>query len=169
MIRTFSGRLIHVSHIVEFPNGFWLLVNSTVCSKRIGSHYESEIVHFPIFSLPLSGVIRIGLSSMKVTKLENLENKIGLTGCKWSSFNASISWFSLGLRDFKLPIFSLHPMDTNGESRRKSRFGFRRFEWNNRKSPWNRFPKSEFLLQPHNQTWRMILLQMECLSLPCSK
>ena len=44
--------------------------------------------HFPIFRLPLSGVIRIGLSSMKVKKLENLENKIGLTGCKWSSLNA---------------------------------------------------------------------------------
>ena len=33
---------------------------------------------------------------MKVQKLENLENKIGLTGCKWSSLNAGST---------KTPIF----------------------------------------------------------------
>ena len=43
--------------------------------------------HFPIFSLPLFGVIRIGLSSIKVKKFENLGNKIRLTNCKWSSLN----------------------------------------------------------------------------------
>ena len=45
-------------------------------------------IQFHIFSLPLSGVIRIGLSSIRLKKLENLGNTIGLTGCKWFSLNA---------------------------------------------------------------------------------
>ena len=51
--------------------------------------------HFPSLGcvslrcgLPLSRVKRIGLPSIKMWKLENLGNKIGLTGCKWSSLNA---------------------------------------------------------------------------------
>ena len=35
-----------------------------------------------------SGVIRIGLPSMKVEKMENFQNKTVLKGCKWSSLNA---------------------------------------------------------------------------------
>ena len=38
----------------------------------------SDEFPFPIISLPLSGVIRIGLSSIKIKKFENLGNKIGL-------------------------------------------------------------------------------------------
>ena len=33
------------------------------------------------------GVIRNGLPSIKIRKLEKIWNKISLTGCKWSSLN----------------------------------------------------------------------------------
>ena len=39
-------------------------------------------------SLPLSGVIRIGLPSIKIGKLEKFLDKIGSTGCKRSILNA---------------------------------------------------------------------------------
>ena len=44
--------------------------------------------HFLIFSLPLSGVIRIGFHSMNGEKLENSQGKIRSTVCKWSSLNS---------------------------------------------------------------------------------
>ena len=57
--------------------------HSNPCLSSISGEF-----HFLIFSHPLSWIIRIGLSSIKVKKLLNLGNKIGLTGCKWSSLNA---------------------------------------------------------------------------------
>ena len=50
-------------------------------------------------------------SSMKVQKLENLKNKIGLNGCKWSSLNAPgtetlLSSPCLGLGEFPFLIIS---------------------------------------------------------------
>ena len=64
--------------LVWMPQALKLL-----CLTQVG-----RIPFSPIFSLPLSGVIRIGLSSIKMWKMENLGNKIGLTGCKLSSLNA---------------------------------------------------------------------------------
>ena len=60
---------------------------------------------FPIFSFPLSGVIRIGLSCIKVEKLENLGNKIGLRGSKWTSLNAPGTETSLSC-----PLLSISPL-----------------------------------------------------------
>ena len=43
-------------------------------------------LHFGV--IPLSGVIRNGLPSMKVEKFKKFMNKTGLKGCKWSSLTA---------------------------------------------------------------------------------
>ena len=43
---------------------------------------------FPYSHFTLSGVIRNGIPSIKMRKLEKLWNKISSTGCKWSSLNA---------------------------------------------------------------------------------
>ena len=56
--------------------------------QTIVSHsgWENSISPFSAF-LPSPGVIRIGLSSIRMQKLENLGNNMGSTGCKWSSLN----------------------------------------------------------------------------------
>ena len=66
--------------------------------------------HFQALLLPLSGVIDYWTPSMKVKKLEISWNKINLTGCKWSNFNAPgietplsyilIPFFGLGKSEF---------------------------------------------------------------------
>ena len=61
--------------------------------------------HFPIFCLPLSGLIRIGLSSMKVKMLKNLENRIVLTGCKWSSLNTPGTQSPVSHSGWEISIF----------------------------------------------------------------
>ena len=66
--------------MVQFDSP-WHLKSSVSSSFKVGwipfSHY------WP------SGVIRIGLPSMKVKKMEKFQSKSGLMGCKWSSLNAT--------------------------------------------------------------------------------
>ena len=75
-------KLYHLKHVK--PNLFWDL------SKFWLSYWEVPIPYYP------SGWRKICSNernkelapSIKVKKLENLGNKIGLTGCKWPSLNA---------------------------------------------------------------------------------
>ena len=59
-------------------------------------------IHFPISSLPLSGVIRIGLPIIKEEKIESWGNKRGFISCKWSSLNAPSTKFPETLQLTKL-------------------------------------------------------------------
>ena len=65
--------------MVQFDSP-WHLKSSVSSSFKVGwipfSHYW------------LSGVIRIGLPSMKVKKFETFQNKGGSTCCKWPNLNA---------------------------------------------------------------------------------
>ena len=72
-------------------------------SLRLGELY------FPIFSLPLSGIIRIGLPSIKMQKLENLGNTIGLTGCKGSSLNVPGTETPVSRSGWESSVFPFQP------------------------------------------------------------
>ena len=67
-----------------------------------------------LFSLPLSGVIRIELTNMNGTNLENCWDKISLMGCKWSSLNVpgtetplSHEWLDDSLFPFSAFVFRI--------------------------------------------------------------
>ena len=79
--------------VAKFREQNWLNTLQMVqfeCPSHLNpcvSLFDWENSIFPLSAF-LSGVIRIGLPSIKMKKLQNLGNTIGLTGCKWFSLNA---------------------------------------------------------------------------------